>query len=164
MQKQVWRNVPGYEGLYQVSNQGNVRSLYSNDIQELQKINHSKGYLIVNLMKEKKRKTIKIHQLVAMAFLNHVPNGNTLVVDHINHDKKDNRLSNLQILTNCENVRKRLNKSSYSSIYQGVTYFKQTGRWKAQFQYKKVRKHLGYFDTEYEAHLAYQSALNSAAI
>lgn len=181
MQKQIWKNVPGYEGLYQVSNLGNVRSFYLNDVRELRKSNHSEGYLIVNLMKEKQRKTMKVHQLVAMAFLGHVPNGNTLVVDHINGDKKDNRLKNLQILTNFDNTRKKnlqilthldnirsntneikrnldvnCNVKKQSSQFPGVCFFKQTGKWKAQFQRKNVRKHLGYFDTEMEAYHAYQ--------
>lgn len=158
MQTEIWKDVPGYEGQYQVSNLGNVRS-----IKVLSKINHSEGYHHINLMKEKQRKTMKVHQLVAMAFLGHVPNGNTLVVDHINGDKKDNRLKNLQILTNFDNTRKKY-KTNKSSQFPGVCFFKQTGKWKAQFQRNNERKHLGYFNTEIEAYHAYKNALNSSAL
>lgn len=161
MQTEIWKDVPGYEGQYQVSNLGNVRS-----IRVLSKINHSKGYHQINMMVDSKLKIMKIHQLVAMAFLDHVPNGNKLVVDHINGDKKDNRLENLQVITNGENLRRAYEikiidnmykkKTNKSSRFPGVCFFKQTGKWKAQFQRKNVRKHLGYFDTEMEAYHAYQ--------
>jgi hypothetical protein len=60
------------------------------------------GYIRVSIDKRR----VYLHQLVAVAFLNHIIDGHNLVVDHINGDTLDNRAVNLQILTNSENVAK----------------------------------------------------------
>ena len=101
---EFWRDIQGYEGLYQVSNTGQVKSLHRNG--KLLKITPDKyGYLKVNLSKEGKKKTFRIHRLVAAAFL---PNEENLPeVDHINNDKTDNRVCNLQWISRVENNRKR---------------------------------------------------------
>ena len=99
MQEEIWKDVPGYESLYQVSSLGRVKSLqrYVNNNggkqllkERLLKFGLSKGYYNVVLYKNKKNKNIKVHKLVAMAFLNHKPNGYELVIDHINNNKLDN--------------------------------------------------------------------------
>jgi hypothetical protein len=104
--------------LYQVSNLGNVRSLDRTVYHPIKQKIRLKGvalkpsyttrkkYLQVRLCKNGKMYTFMIHQLVAIVFLNHKPNGNKLVVDHINNDRMDNRLENIQILTGAENTRK----------------------------------------------------------
>lgn len=67
MKKENWRPVVGYEGLYEVSDLGNVRSLKRNKV--LSPILDKDGYYIVNLHKDGKQKTYKIHRLVAEAFI-----------------------------------------------------------------------------------------------
>lgn len=84
--KEEWRDINGYEGLYQVSNMGNVRSLITNKILKQQK--DKNGYLFVGIRKNGKRKFKKIHRLVAEAFLD---NSNNL--PEVNH-KDENPFNN----------------------------------------------------------------------
>lgn len=97
MNSEVWKDIKGYEGLYQVSNLGNVRSLNFNHIGEirvLKPILNRYGYLFVNLCHEGKVKTLKIHRIVASAFLENP--GNLPQVNHKDEDKKNNRVENLE--------------------------------------------------------------------
>lgn len=89
---EIWKDIKGYEGLYQVSNQGRVRSLYKGV--RILKTRNNKGYLRVALYKENKYKHISIHRLVAEAFL---PNPKNLPqVNHKSEIKTDNRVENLE--------------------------------------------------------------------
>jgi len=121
--KERFKDVKGYKGIYKVSNTGKVKSLigYEKYIMDdgtvmrrrkiLKSAISNKGYERVGLWKEGKAKTRSIHQLVAEAFLNHIPCGMTLVVDHIDNNKLNNRKDNLQLITNKENLNKsRSNK------------------------------------------------------
>jgi hypothetical protein len=100
---EFWRDVKGYEGLYQVNNVGQVKSLISNKI--LKPYKSKDGYLRVYLYKNGKRKLFLIHRLVAEAFLSNPEN--LLEVDHINGDRADNRVANLQWISKIENNRKK---------------------------------------------------------
>lgn len=115
--EEIWKDIPNYEGLYQVSDLGNVRSLdrvvkgkagCKKRIKgKVLKRNLDKsGYPHVNLSKDSKLKTFTVHQLVCICFLNHKPNGCKMVVDHINEIRTDNRVSNLRIITHQENILK----------------------------------------------------------
>ena len=100
----------------------------------------------------------KNHVLVAMAFLGHVRNGHVIVVDHINNNISDNRLENLQLITQRQNSSK--DKNGYSSKYVGVYLKKKSGKWIAQIIINKKHNYLGIFNTEIEAHKAYEKALS----
>ena len=118
-----YKDIPGYEGRYQVSNFGKVVSLRkiiqkSNGAKYLMAkrvlkptVNH-KGYYMVKLYLKGNGKVYKVHQLVAMAFLNHKPCGMKLVVNHIDFNKTNNRVTNLEIVTNRENTNKIHRKST----------------------------------------------------
>lgn len=103
MKREIWLPVEGYEGLYEVSDFGRVRSLYNRTCEKrILKTGRDKdGYLMVNLYKNDKQKTFKVHRLVALAF---VPNmfGDDCV-NHINEDKTDNRAENLMWCSRKEN-------------------------------------------------------------
>jgi len=103
---EVWRDITGYETLYQISNYGRVKSLAnSNSRQEkiLKQQFQRDGYMRVTLYKKGlKRKRFSIHRLVAMAFIPN-PFGKEQV-NHQNGDKLDNRLSNLNWMTSKENI------------------------------------------------------------
>ena len=95
-------DIKGYEGLYQVSNLGNVKSLNYNKTGKAEILNPgvSRGYLRVGLIKEGKRKQFGVHRLVAIAFL---PNPNNYTdVHHINRYTSDNRVENLKWLNRAE--------------------------------------------------------------
>jgi hypothetical protein len=113
MQKEIWKEIKGYEGLYEVSNLGNVKSLERNIVRKdgtnfyiaeriLRPSKDRKGYLNIGLYKKGKSKNYKVHRLVAAAF---IPNPESkLEVNHINADKADNRVKNLEWATCKENV------------------------------------------------------------
>ena len=160
-------DIKGYEGFYQVSNKGRVKSFVKwrgrSSPRILSSPLNSDGYPMVGLVKEGVRKTIKVHVLVALTFLDHKPNGNKgLVVDHINNIKTDNKLSNLQLITHRQNSSKRLKK--YTSKYVGVSWRKDRHKWTSRINIGSKYKSLGVFDNEVDAHLAYQKALSDNKI
>jgi hypothetical protein len=160
---EIWKDIPGYEGLYKVSNFGNVKSLERksfmliNNCERIYKekirkqIKNTRGYYTINLNKENYIKGFSVHQLVAMAFLNHIPSGMNLVIDHIDENKLNNKLENLQIITQRENAHKYYKQQKCESKYVGVTLDKKTNRWRARTHINGIREHLGMFKTEIEA-------------
>ena len=154
--KEIWKDIPNYEGYYQVSNLGNVKSIRFNR-EKLLSPSIYKGYLSVVLYKNKIRTTKRIHQLVAMAFLNHIPCGLYLVVNHINLNNSDNRLVNLEVISARKNTNKKHLKSS--SIYTGVSYSKSGKKWRSIIGIKKTRIFLGDYKDEKEASEMYELAV-----
>jgi hypothetical protein len=165
MKNEIWRDIPGYENLYKVSSFGRVCSLdrVCNKGRKIKgavlKPSLSSNYYKVMFSKVGIKKTFRVHILVAMGFLGHVIGNGTagLVVDHIDNNPINNRLDNLQIITNRENLSK--DKKGGSSKYVGVSWAKANSKWKSAIRYKDKRIYLGYYTTEEEAHEAYQTAL-----
>ena len=156
--KEEWKDIPNYEGIYQVSNKGQVKSLWFGKDRILKQNDNGNGYLQVTLHKDKKRKNMQVHQLVAMAFLNHVIDGHKIVVDHYpNKTRTNNNLNNLRLVTNRDNLSRRAG----SSEYVGVSWSKSSNKWQAQIQFNRKQKNLGTFTKEIDAHYAYQEALEN---
>lgn len=100
-----WADIPGYEGLYQVSKLGNVRCVNScrKGVNYLMKaFKSSNGYFRIELCKDKKEQKHPVHRLVCLAFIPNPENKET--VNHINGVKTDNRLINLEWNTFTENI------------------------------------------------------------
>ncbi len=107
---EIWRDVIGYEGLYQVSNLGNVKSLgneFSRKERLLKLSFQSKGYLTVVLQKDAKRKMVLVHRLVAEHFILNIYNKPQ--VNHINGIKTNNRVENLEWVSHRENLDHAIN-------------------------------------------------------
>lgn len=97
--KEEWRDIIGYEGLYQVSSLGRVKSLRKNIIMKF--ITRS-GYYNLVLRKNGQRKSKQVHRLVAEAF---IPNPDNLpIVNHIDYNRKNNKVENLEWCTQKQNV------------------------------------------------------------
>jgi hypothetical protein len=156
---EIWKDVPGYEGRYQVSNLGNLRSLNYKRLGKIQNMNPSiddQGYLKIKLCLNGKAKGFRVHVLVAMAFLGHVPGGYNKIVDHKEEGNKlNNCLENLQITT------QRINSTKHRvrDLPTGVSFCKKNKKYKALIQIKGKRIYLGFFPTPEQASQAYQNKL-----
>lgn len=113
--KEIWKDIPNYEGLYQASNLGRIRSLdreqYVGSKNQYCKFNYTRklkskiikpkttkdNYYEVTLTKNNEKKFIRVHRLIAMTF---IPNPNNYpVINHINYNRFDNRVENLEWCT-----------------------------------------------------------------
>lgn len=112
-----WKDISGYDGIYQISNKGNVKSIDRTIIQwckhnkyierlikgkPLTATDNGYGYLIVSLNKNNKRKNHYIHRLVAEHFIGKIDEG--YVINHKDYDKYNNTADNLEIVTQKENI------------------------------------------------------------
>jgi hypothetical protein len=154
---EIYKDVIGYEGIYQVSNLGNVKSLKFNKERVLKPSKDSKGYLSINLSLNGVFKMRNIHQLVAESFLNHKRCGYKLVVNHLDFNKINNNVSNLELVTARENCNKKHLKSS--SKYTGVQWNKRLNKWVAYITLNNRAKYLGCFNDELRAAHEYQKEL-----
>lgn len=111
--QEVWKDVKGYEGIYQVSNLGKVKSLERYQKDKSQRNRHYKerilklmknkyGYLIVDLKKDGRRKASTVHRLVAVAFISNPEN--KPCINHIDGNKQNNSIQNLEWCTYHENL------------------------------------------------------------
>lgn len=164
-----WKDVVGFQGIYQVSDLGRVKSL-----SRITKINEKRsrltndrilssskdtgGYIFVCLYENSKPKTRRVHLLVAASFLNHISNGtHDIIVDHKSNFKIDNRTLNLQLTsTRVNNSKDVKNKTSK---YTGVSWDKNNNKWLSQIVFNKKTYNLGRYKTELEAKEAYENRL-----
>lgn len=165
---EIWKTIEGYND-YEISSFGRVKSLsriivrkkYSFLCKEkiLKPGTDNNGYLKINLYNKNDKKTITIHQLVAIHFLNHNPCGYELVVNHINFIRTDNRVDNLEIVTSRENTNQKHLKST--SKYTGVCWSEKDNKWICSIYIKGKTKKLGRFDNEIEASKYYENAIKN---
>jgi hypothetical protein len=165
-ENEIWMDIKGYEGMYQVSNLGSVKSLD-------RKVPHKKskfltirqrilspslsgnGYYTVCLSGNGEKPKC-IHHLVASTFLGHIVKGYDYVIDHIDNNKLNNQVDNLNIIRNRENSSKTIRGTSK---YVGVSFIKTSCKWNAAIRINGAKTFLGNFNSELEASMAYQNAL-----
>jgi hypothetical protein len=108
---EIWKDIKGYEGLYQVSNLGRVKSLGNSKSKKekiLKPFKRGRGYLTVKLFNNNKKKQIFIHRLVAETFIDNPDN--LPQVNHKDENKQNNLLDNLEWCTNKDNARYSFSK------------------------------------------------------
>lgn len=118
MDQEIWKDIDGYKGLYQISNLGRVKSLRQNRI--MKPSSNEKGYLRVGLTKNKEYKTVKVHRLVAIAFISNPHNKSE--INHINNIRNDNRADNLEWVTHEENMNLTFGKKHLYFKKRNTTY------------------------------------------
>lgn len=108
---EIWKDVKGYEGIYQISSYGRLKKLvkwntgkriYQPCERLLSPTSNGNGYMIYGLRKDKQRKNHYIHRMVAEAFIDN-PN-NLPEVNHIDFDRSNNNVSNLEWCTKLQNI------------------------------------------------------------
>jgi len=164
--KEIWKEVPGFEGYYSVSNLGNVKShsrlvINRRCLSGFAKLNEKMlnpvidklGYGRVILHRNTEKKTRMVHQLVASAFLNHIIDKYTMVVNHIDLNPRNNRVDNLEIVTQRKNA--NLKHFKHSSKYTGVSWIERIKKWRAYIWINGRQNYLGCFAEEIEASQAY---------
>ena len=99
--QEIWRDIKNYEGLYQVSNKGNVRSIKFNRILNMKLSLNNKGYYIIKFRKKGKQVAYLVHRLVAKAF---IPNPNKYpCINHKDENPQNNNVNNLEWCTYKQN-------------------------------------------------------------
>jgi RecB family endonuclease NucS len=161
MIQEVWKDVPNYEGLYKVSNLGNVLSVNYNHTKKpslLKSPLGGHGYPRVVLCKDKTKRSFSVHQLVAMAFLNFNPCGKKMVVDHIDFNKENNRLDNLQVVTVRRNTVRSIDQTKTTANGVGVIKVREN-KFRSRININGKLIHIGYFNNAEDAAKAYQERL-----
>lgn len=163
--EEIWKDIEGYEGLYQISNLGRVKSLEryikhykggeSLHKEKIRRINLDslRGYQYIFLCKDGKTKFHRVHRLVANSFIDNPTNFSD--VNHIDECKTNNNVDNLVWCSTRENT--TYSKKNKTSKFVGVSYNYERKKWVAQILFNKKTINLGRFKTEIEAHQTYQN-------
>lgn len=163
--QEIWKDIKGYEGLYQVSNLGRVKTLkawngnkYKKKYIDVDKIikpmKEKSGYLKVVLHNRNKKQNKRIHRLVAEAFIEN-PN-NYKCINHIDSNKQNNDMNNLEWCTQKYNVVDAVNKNLRKFTYKGkynkyISFDKRYNTFSVNISMEGKRIHLGIFKNIKEA-------------
>lgn len=160
---EIWKPVNNFEKLYEVSNLGRVKTTRG---RVLKVHPQNSGYLQITFTLNKVRTKFLVHRLVAIHFLEN--DSNKKYANHIDGDKLNNCVTNLEWVTNSENILHArstgLNpynlptlgiKKGKGSIYRGVSYDKSRNKWIASVRHNKTNYHQKRFNTELEAAMHY---------
>ena len=134
--------------------QGMFALVDNEDFDEINQYNwcFAQGYAMRKVTISGKQKTLYMHRLITNCPAD-------MDVDHINHDKLDNQKSNLRVCSNSENRRnQKVRTYAKSSVYKGVCFDKQHGKWRAEIGLNNKLKYLGLFTNETDAAIAYNVA------
>ena len=150
----------GEETNIEVNELGEFRRLYKDWMRKevsknIKGFSMKKGYVKLSVcIKNNKRKHFELHQIMAIVFLNHVPCGMKLVIDHIDENKVNNKLQNLRIISQRENS---VNSKRASKYGTGVCLLKN-GKYESRIRVNNILHYLGLFNNSQDASKAYQEA------
>ena len=150
--EELFKPVDGYDN-YSISNFGNVKNSKTNRILKLQ--NHKDGYKLICLYKNGKSKTLKVHRLVGIAFLENPDN--RPMIDHIDENKANNNIKNLRWATTQDNSCNRGKTKNNKSGFKGVSFHKPSKTYRAQIKINDKYKNLGHFKSAEEASKVYDA-------
>ena len=145
--EEIWKDIEGYEGVYQVSNLGKVKNIVNN--KELKQSLDTNKYFRCAL----NSKTKTVHRLVALAFVSKTEG--KPFVNHIDGNNHNNCASNLEWVNPRENMCHRYINKKRTSKFIGVSY--SSGKYRANIAFSTKQIYLGRYDTEIEA---YQARVN----
>lgn len=151
-QGEQWKPVDGFDGMYEISNFGRVKSHKHHTMIRRLKSTRD-GYVQVQLRNRAKSKDYLIHRLVYSHFIGELVDD--LVIDHIDGDKTNNNVNNLQQITERDNIK----KSTSNKLARGVSSIDGGKYFTAHLGVKYNRAYLGTFKTIKEANQAYEDAL-----
>lgn len=159
-----WRDIPDYEGLYQASSLGRVKSVerYSRGnrrykIEEtiLSQVFGRGNYLFVSLNKNGSRKTLFVHKIIAMTFLGHKRCGYKEIVNHIDFNITNNCINNLELVSARKSSLHKRKKGNGKSKFAGVC-VTSSGKYSAHVTQNGKKKYIGAFENEIDAKNAYE--------
>ncbi len=158
---EIWKNIQNYEGYYEISNLGNIRSLektiYNKNglprklpLKNLKLSISTKGYLKIGLSKNDIKLNFELHRLLAIHFIKKTSEDFN-IVNHIDGNILNNNLDNLEWTTLRENTTHGILKKSYTSKYINVYKNKNSKKWSACIGLNNKNHYLGSFENEIEA-------------
>lgn len=162
MEGEIWKDIQGYDGYYQLSNSGRVKSL-SREILKKRGCFKTKskilkqcvvnGYCYASISFNRKKMTYTVHRLVANHFIYN--KHNKPQVNHIDANKLNNIFKNLEWVSARENeCHKQSKNKNNTSIFTGVSFNLQSKKWRSKINFNKKFIFLGYFNTQEEAYQA----------
>lgn len=170
--EEIWKDIEGYEGMYQISSMGRCRALERTVYSKIRDMHltykpcmivgsiSNVGYRCYSLGKDGKMRTFTAHRLVAKAFIENTDE-RLNQVNHKDMDRLNNRYDNLEWVNNRENNSHSKRAKSKSSKYVGVSFKKNEGKWAAGIKIKNKSYALGLFDDEEKARERYIEELKA---
>jgi hypothetical protein len=160
IEEEIWKDIQGYDGYYQVSNFGRIKSLsrdvfcgmgyYIKKEKILKQLLNNNGYLKVSLYIENVGKQFLVHRLVATAFVKNIFNSEKVI--HIDYVKKNNNSNNLEWATSLESNCHQMSNKKSSSRFMGVAFRKDRNKWISTIRTNKKLIYLGSSESEEEAY------------
>jgi hypothetical protein len=156
--QEIWKDIAGFEGYYQISNLGQVQSLHYKKNKLLTPVIHNKGYLTVILSNNTRKKHYTIHRLIALHFV--LNSENKPCVNHKDGNKLNNRVENLEWCTYAENTQHafkyglqpqtRLSKLTNANIQYIIKYIAKKNKHELAKQFNISLSHIRNLYTKFK--------------